>query len=121
MNQGVASDPKVLTERPGPPSQKDKEEALAARQLADQKDGQPTMMVKVESPFTGYFDGPAFSLSAVNATGPFDVLPKHHNFISLLVPCTLVIRAVSGDEQRITIGGGLLHVKADRAVVFLDV
>ncbi len=79
-----------------------------------------TLKVKVSSPYQVYFDEPALSISGVNKTGPFDVLPGHHNFITLLEPCELSIR-LSGDERRIKINGGLMHVKADMAVVFLDV
>lgn len=83
--------------------------------------GQLSMRVKVYSPFKDYFDGQVFSLTGENATGPFDILPKHHNFISLLTPCELVIRTVSRGETRIQISGGIMHVKADRVDVFLDV
>lgn len=79
------------------------------------------MKVKVHSPFHDYYDGFAFSLSGENTTGPFDILPHHHNFISLLLPCELVIRTVKEGERRIRISGGILHVKADSVVVFLDV
>ena len=83
--------------------------------------GELSMQVKVHSPFNEYYDGPAFSVSAENATGPFDILPKHHNFISLLLPCDLTIRTVSKGEQKIRISGGIMHVKADELIVFLDV
>ncbi len=76
--------------------------------------------VKVYSPYQVYFDRNAYSVSAVNATGPFDILPKHHNFITLLEPCELVIRTSQGDVK-IRIARGIIHVKADRAIVFLDV
>jgi F0F1-type ATP synthase epsilon subunit len=79
------------------------------------------MLVKIHSPFHEYYNGQAFSISAENATGPFDILPKHHNFISLLSPCILVIRTVTKGEQRIRIASGLMHVKADSVTVFLDV
>jgi len=79
------------------------------------------MRVKVHSPFHDYFDGQALSVSAVNATGPFDILPKHHNFISLLGPCEVVIRTVDEAEQKIRISGGIMHVKADQVIVFLDI
>lgn len=78
------------------------------------------MHVKVYSPFKVYFDGPAKSISAVNATGPFDILPRHHNFMTLLIPCELVVRTPS-TEQRIKISHGVMHVKADKVIVFLDV
>ena len=82
--------------------------------------GQPTMQVKVYSPFQIYFDEQAYSLSGENRTGPFDILPHHHNFITLLNPCELVIRAPLG-ERHIRISGGVMHVKADHVAVFLDV
>jgi len=80
-----------------------------------------TMHVKVYSPRTVYFDEQATSISASNATGPFDVLPHHHNFITLLEACELEIRQAGRDSQRIKISGGLMHVKADQVAVFLDV
>ncbi|MEO7364152.1 MAG: hypothetical protein ABIV43_01440 [Candidatus Saccharimonadales bacterium] len=87
---------------------------------SDEK-GNPTMGVKIHSPFHDYYNGPAFSVSAINATGPFDILPRHHNFISLLQPCELVVRTVDKGDQRIKISGGIMHVKADELIVFLDV
>jgi F0F1-type ATP synthase epsilon subunit len=76
--------------------------------------------VKVYSPFQTYFDRDALSISAVNSTGPFDILPRHHNFITLLNPCELVIGTVDG-KQRIRIARGIMHVKANQVVVFLDI
>jgi F0F1-type ATP synthase epsilon subunit len=84
------------------------------------KDGKPLMYVKVHSPLRVYFSEQAMSVSAQNATGPFDVLPHHHNFITILTPCELVVRTERG-ETRIRISGGIMHVRADRAVIFLDV
>lgn len=84
------------------------------------KDQAPEMHIKVYSPFKTYYDDDAQSISAVNATGPFDILPHHHNFMTLLSPCELQIRARRGDE-RIRISGGLMHVKADQVTVFLDI
>lgn len=78
------------------------------------------MHVKVYSPFKVYFDEAAESISAVNDTGPFDILPRHHNFMTLLSPCEILIRSTRGD-QRIRISRGIMHVKADQVIVFLDV
>ena len=79
-----------------------------------------TLKVKVYSPFQVYFDEPALSISGVNRTGPFDILPGHHNFISLLQPGQLSIRTAN-EERKIVINGGVMHVKADQVIVFLDV
>jgi len=84
--------------------------------------GEPTMHIKVYSPFKTYFDEDGYSISGSNRTGPFDILPHHHNFLTLLGACELVIRPVRGQaEQKIRISGGLMHVKADRVTVFLDI
>ena len=82
--------------------------------------GKPTIAVKVYAPFKVYFEGEAYSLSAVNATGPFDVLPKHHNFLCMLVPCTLTVQSIDGPKQ-IKVSRALMHVKANYVAVFMDV
>lgn len=87
---------------------------------ADQH-GTPSMQVKVYSPFKVYFDEPAYSISATNATGPFDILPHHHNFISLLGAGDLTVRPTQGANQTIRISGGVMHVKADTVTIFLDI
>lgn len=81
----------------------------------------PTMQVKVYAPFQVYFEGEARSVSAVNDTGPFDILPHHKNFLCMLVPCQLTIQPVEGPTKTITIHRALMHVKADSVVVFMDV
>ena len=87
---------------------------------AEQQTQQLSIRAKVYSTFKVYCDDNALSISAVNATGPFDILPRHHNFITLLSPCELLIRTPRGD-QKIRISGGIMHVKADKVTVFLDV
>ena len=86
----------------------------------DKLGGKPAMHVKVYSPYRVYFDEQAYSISGENGTGPFDILPRHHNFITLLDACDLVIQTQRG-EQRVRISGGIMHVKADKVIVFLDV
>jgi F0F1-type ATP synthase epsilon subunit len=92
----------------------DKTDVLSSTPLKEQ------LHVKIYSPFQTYFDRDALSISAVNTTGPFDILPRHHNFITLLNPCELVIDTVNG-KQRIRIARGIMHVKANQVIVFLDI
>lgn len=79
-----------------------------------------TINLKVYSPFKVYYEDDVYSVSAVNDTGPFDILPHHHPFITLLNACSLQIASVRG-QQLIDIDGGLMHVRADKVVVFLNV
>ncbi len=95
-------------------------ESPAADQPAAKSSGKPTMAVKVYAPFKVYYEGEAYSLSAKNDTGPFDILPKHHNFLCMLVPCELIIEAPAG-QKIIKIHRALLHVKADKTTIFMDV
>lgn len=95
-------------------------ETAEAEQTAPAPDGKPTMAVKVYAPFKVYYEGNAHSISAINETGPFDVLPHHHNFLCMLVPCTLKIQDGNG-EKEIKIHRALMHVKADSVTVFVDV
>lgn len=86
--------------------------------VADPK--KPTMQIKVYAPFQVYFEGVGYSLSAVNETGPFDILPHHHNFLCMLVPCDLVVQTPS-ETRTIKISRALMHVKAEKVTVFVDV
>jgi hypothetical protein len=112
----------IGTAQAAPETQSEREQKKAAKEFSriESKD-KLVMRVRVYSPFRNYYDGQAFSISAVNATGPFDILPKHHNFISLLSPCDLVIRTVGEGDRKIIISGGVMHVRADQIIVFLDV
>ena len=78
------------------------------------------MKVKVYAPFRDYFEGLANSISAVNLTGAFDILPGHHKFLALLSPCEIEIRTDEGSET-VKIAKGIMYVKEDRVTVFLDV
>jgi len=99
----------------------EKSAATEPEQVITKPTGKPQMAVKVYAPFQVYFEGDAYSVSAVNDVGPFDILPRHHNFLCMLVPCTLVIQPVEGEKKSIKIHRALMHVKADRVVVFVDV
>lgn len=81
----------------------------------------PSMHIKVYSPYRVYFnrDG-CQSITGINDTGPFDILPRHHNFMTLLNSGDLMVH-VDDQVKRFTISRGIMHVKADQVVVFLDV
>lgn len=79
-----------------------------------------TIQAKIYSPYKVYFSGLATSVSAENDTGPFDILPKHHRFMTLLKKGEVVVRSKDG-EQRFSIDRGVMHVKDNAIVIFLDV
>lgn len=79
------------------------------------------MQVKIYAPFKTYFDGPANSVSAINDTGPFDILLRHKNFMCLLKPGELRVRTSGKDDFDMTVNQAVMHVKSDKITVFLDV
>ncbi len=81
----------------------------------------PVLHVKIHSPFVVYFNGDALSLSAVNETGPFDILPQHHKLLALLVSSDVIVRLLNGGIKKISINSGVIHVKNNQATIFLDV
>jgi len=118
---GVDEQRAITDDESTPKTLEEKQQEQAVQDYSKKNKGQLSMQVHVYSPFKDYYDGLAFSLTAENRTGPFDILPRHHSFISLLSACELVVRTVKDGEQKIKISGGLLHVKADQVIVFLDV
>lgn len=94
---------------------------VAAELDKQSSDGKPMIDVKVYAPFHVYYEGPAYSLSAVNGVGPFDILPGHRNFLCVLVPSSLVINTPDKGEKKIKISRALMYVKADHVSVFVDV
>lgn len=93
--------------------------AAATKQAAPKESD--TFHLKVYSPFKVYFEGDVNSVSAINDTGAFDILARHHNFITLINPCDLTIRTINKEDEIIKITRGIMQVKADNVVVFLDV
>lgn len=80
----------------------------------------PTMHIKVYAPFKVYYEGEGYSITAVNESGPFDILPKHHNFLCMLLPCDIVIQTPY-ETRKVKVTRALMHVKADEVTVFVDV
>jgi F0F1-type ATP synthase epsilon subunit len=113
MSDAPAAEDKATAEAP-----KDEAKTEAPATAGDSK--RPEMSIKIYSPFKVFFEGKGYSLTAVNAVGPFDVLPHHHNFLCLLVPCDVVIETSYGKET-VRISQALMHVKAEKITVFVDV
>lgn len=87
----------------------------------DQIEDETRLYIKVYSAYQTYYDGFAASISAANDTGPFDILPKHHNFMTLVNEGEVVIRPINGQESRLRIARGIMHVRKNKVTLFLDV
>jgi F0F1-type ATP synthase epsilon subunit len=81
---------------------------------------QQRLKVKVFSPYQTYYQGEAISISALNQTGPFDVLGGHANFFSLLVAGQVVVRT-GFTELKFPINHGVIKVTNNEITLFVDV
>lgn len=102
-------------------AKKKKQSEKQAQQQSDIPEGK--FHLKVYAPFKVYYEGVVTSITAENGTGPFDILGDHHNFLTLLTPCDLQIRPEQDtkEPEKIKINRGIMQVKANDVVVFLDV
>jgi F0F1-type ATP synthase epsilon subunit len=74
--------------------------------------------VKIFSPYHTFYKGPAKSLSALNSTGPFDVLSGHINFFSVLKEGNVVVDT-GNDPREIPITHGIIHVRQNQVTLFV--
>jgi F0F1-type ATP synthase epsilon subunit len=90
--------------------------------MAEKKKTEEKLLtVKVFSPYQTYYEGGAESMSAVNDTGPFDILPRHHNFMTLVNAGEITIRTGREQDKKIRISKGVMHVRHNKVTLFLDV
>lgn len=79
----------------------------------------PKIQVVARSPFHVFYEGPAYSLSASNKVGAFDILPGHADFFSMLTKCDVVIDT---DDEQVTFEAynGMLTVRNDSVMLFVN-
>ncbi|RJR15957.1 hypothetical protein C4579_01145 [Candidatus Microgenomates bacterium] len=65
------------------------------------------------------FNGEVHSITALNKSGAFDVLPDHENFISIITEDMQIV-GVDGRKQLIPVRLGLMKVTRNQVQVFLD-
>lgn len=66
------------------------------------------------------YEGQVLSVSGLNDVGPFDVLPSHENFITLLKG-EIVIREMDGRQTKLPVVEGVMKVMANRVEVFMGI
>lgn len=59
----------------------------------------PTFHLRIISPQQLLLDTEAESISSKNLQGPFDILPQHANFITLIENTPIVVRAAGQKPQ----------------------
>ena len=86
--------------------------------MSDATNG-PTLNVIARAPLQVYYEGPAEVVSAVNRVGPFDVLPGHADFFSMLLPGEVTIET-NADPVTFKISNGIITVRDDEVMLFVN-
>ena len=81
----------------------------------------PVLKVQARAPFQVYFEGEALVVTATNTVGKFDILPGHANFFSVINPNSEVIIGTEKEDTKINVSNGILSVKDDEVLLFLDI
>lgn len=79
-----------------------------------------TLNVIARAPFQIYFEGEAEIVSASNRVGPFDVLAGHADFFSVLTPGEVLIQPVVDDPITFKITNGIITVRDDEVMLFVN-
>jgi len=77
-----------------------------------------TLTVTVRARDAEYFNGKAVAITSMNKKGPFDILPKHTHFISL-IQNSITIHKTDGSTQEIRFSNAILKVKDDIVEVYV--
>ena len=81
---------------------------------------QGMLNVIARAPFTVYYEGEATAVSAMNQVGPFDVLPGHADFFSVLEPGQVVVEIPNGDPVSFDINAGIITARNNEVHLFVN-
>lgn len=76
--------------------------------------------VKITSPNKIIYDSPADSVSSVNSQGPFDILPYHANFITIIENHTVIIRN-NKDKQEFNFKRAIIYTNNNKVQIYTDI
>lgn len=82
----------------------------------------PVLTVIARAPFHVYYEGEALAVSATNSVGPFDILPGHADFFSILDPGNVAIQTdPSTEPMTFEITNGIVAVRNDEVMLFINI
>ncbi len=67
------------------------------------------------------WEGEAESISSENSDGPFDILPMHSNFITLVRDKPIVVRQVDGTKKKYNFRQSVIFVNNNSVKIFAEI
>lgn len=80
-----------------------------------------TVYVRVSHAAKIVWEGEALSVSSENSDGPFDILPFHAHFISIILDKPIVINLLDGTTKEYNYSQSVIHVKNDKVSIYADI
>jgi len=77
------------------------------------------LSVIARAPFHVYYEGSAQSVTATNKVGPFDILPGHADFFSVLSPGNIIIETTT-NPVTFAISNGIITVRNNEVMIFVN-
>lgn len=75
------------------------------------------LIVEINSPEKEIWSGHAYSISSVNSKGPFDILPLHSNFITIIENQAIKINTGAKIEE-FNFKNAVLYVTNNKAIIY---
>ncbi|MFA7309826.1 MAG: hypothetical protein WC050_02875 [Candidatus Paceibacterota bacterium] len=85
------------------------------------RDEGKTLLVRASSPKGLLWEGRAQSVSSLNSQGPFDLLPEHAHFISLIERQPIVIVKEGGEEETLIFQSAVIRLFDDVVNIYADI
>lgn len=67
------------------------------------------------------WEGDASTVTASNTEGPFDILPLHGHFISILDGKPIVVIGADGERHEFVFDKSVMHVKDDAVCIYANI
>ncbi len=79
------------------------------------------LFVRISKATQLVWEGMAAAVSSKNSQGPFDVLPMHTNFITLIQGHPIVVTGLDGSKQEYQFKQTVLYNKDNEVKIFADI
>lgn len=76
------------------------------------------LTVRISSPEHVVWEGQARSVSSKNTRGPFDILPQHANFITVVEKVPIKVRVVGGKTEEHTFDHSVIYAHDDQVFIY---
>jgi len=79
----------------------------------------PLLQVKISNPDKVVWKGEAYSVSSINSKGPFDILPMHANFVTVIDNKPIKIR-IKGKTLEYTYPQSVLYTHNNTVLIYTN-